>query len=116
MFQNPINNPSPFRVPIVTKGLCPHPQHFFRVKSLLLLSSDQQSNKDVKMMEPSEYKERNVMEGNFIRNFKVNVRRQDSTQDTEVSLGNFFLTNKVLKCLVTGTQKMLISVFVTKIN
>ena len=36
------------------------------------------------MMEPSEY---NVIEGNFIRNFKVNVRRQDSTQDTEVSLG-----------------------------
>ena len=61
------------------------------------------------MMEPSEYKD-------FIRNYKVNVRRQDSTQDTEVSLGNFFLTNKVLKCLVTGTQKMLISVFVTKIN
>ena len=44
------------------------------------------------MMEPSEY---NVIEGNFIRNIKVNVRRQDSTQDTEVSLGNLFLTNKV---------------------
>ena len=108
MFQNPINNPSPFRVPIVTKGLCP--QHIFRAKSSLLLFTDQQSNNDVKMMEPSEYKERNVMKGNFIRNFKVNVRRQDSTQDTEVSLGNLFLTNKVLKCLVTGTQKMLICV------
>ena len=94
-----MNNPSPFRVPIVTKGLCP--QHIFRAKSSLLLSSDQQSNNDVKMMEPSEYKD-------FICNFKVNVRRQDSTQDTEVSLGNLFLTNKVLKCLVTGTQKTLI--------
>ena len=61
-------------------------------------------------MEPSEYKERNVMEGNFICNFKVNVRRQDSKQDKEVSLGNLFLTNKVLKCSVTGTQKTIICV------
>ena len=59
------------------------------------------------MMEPSKY---NVIEGNFIHNFKVNVRRQDSTQDTEVSLGNLFLTNKVFKCLVTRTQKMLIRI------
>ena len=40
----------------------------------------------LKMMEPSEYKERNVVEGNFIRNIKVDVRRQDSTQKM-MSLG-----------------------------
>ena len=38
------------------------------------------------MMEPSEYKERNVIEDNFIRNINVYVRRQDATKK-EMSLG-----------------------------
>ena len=38
------------------------------------------------MMEPSEYKERNVVEDNFLRNIKVDVRRQDSTKKV-MSLG-----------------------------
>ena len=45
-------------------------------------------------MEPSEYKERNVMEGNFIRNIKVDVRRQDSTKEM-MSLGK----NKKKHCI-----------------
>ena len=58
----------------------------------------------LKMMEPLEYKERNVIEGNFIRNIKVEVRRQDSTKEM-MSLGK---DNK--KHCSTGAQERIISV------
>ena len=41
----------------------------------------------MEIMEPFDNKDRNLMEGNLIHQIKVNVRRQDSTEHMEVSLG-----------------------------
>ena len=52
----------------------------------------------MEIMEPSDNKDRNLMEGSLFHHIKVNVRRQDSTEHMEVSLGKDCVANKERKC------------------
>ena len=62
-------------------------------------------------MEPFVNKDRNWMEGNIFHHIKVNVRRQDSTEHMEVSLGKDCVTITINESLLILTSLSLKSVF-----